>query len=455
MKDLYTFDIDGEKALRTYDAVKSAYCNLFDELKIPYMVAEADSGTMGGNLSHEFHFASPDGEDNIISCESCSYVANEELAERRHETDILNSADMENVETWTGMTDCRSVVVKALFPKSSPHPDMDKQSSNSMNKANIHAIKRVVPNLDPEFTNNTSELKAEEKPHLERSTPTPLELIYVIDHRLGGMVDVVEEKRNVMYTEAGISKLTVIIKDHNGKALDLVEIKDGDACPRCEHGKVKVLKAIELGHTFYLGTRYSEPLGARVAVPALHKSSLREINAIVPGTRPADVDVEGVENRNGLEETKKKRPKEVVENGSTEVCLEMGCHGIGVSRMIGAVASILMDDKGLNWPRAMAPFETVIVPGKGLETDAEQVYDSLTATELGTGRIDATIDDRQYAMIWKLKDADLVGYPVIIVLGRAWKQNRQCEVQCRRLKVRENVHAEAVHEFVSKLLDQL
>ncbi len=455
MKDLYTFDIDGEKALRTYDAVKSAYADLFDELKIPYMVAEADSGTMGGNLSHEFHFASLDGEDNIISCERCSYVANEELAERRHETDILNSADMENVETWTGITDCRSVLVKALFPKYSPHPGMDKQSSNFMNKANIHAIKRVVPNLDPGFTDNMNELKAEENHYLKKNTPTPLELIYVIDHRLGDMADVVEEKRNVMCTEAGVSKLSVISRDHNGKSLDLVEIRDGDACPRCEHGKLKVLKAIELGHTFYLGTRYSEPLGAHVAVPALSKSSPRESYAIIPGTKPADVDVEGIENRDGLAEKKMKRPKEAVEDTSIEVALEMGCHGIGVSRMIGAVASILMDDNGLNWPRAMAPFETVIVPGKGLEADAEKVYDSLTATELGMSGIDATLDDRQYDMIWKLKDADLVRYPVIVVLGRAWKQNRQCEVQCRRLNVRENVHVETLHEFVGQLLNQL
>src|ERR1700722_20097214 len=81
MKDLYTFDYNVASALETYHQVREMYAKIFDELKIPYLVADADSGNMGGSLSHEFHFPAGKGEDNVISCDSCNYVANEELAE--------------------------------------------------------------------------------------------------------------------------------------------------------------------------------------------------------------------------------------------------------------------------------------------------------------------------------------------------------------------------------------
>lgn len=269
MKDLYTFDSTSEAALKTYGEVRAAYADFFDELKMPYLVANADSGDMGGNLSHEYHFATPAGEDNVISCESCDHVTNEELIEG--------------------------------------------------------------------------------------------------------------------------------------------PISDSTKCPRCNAGPLKVQRAVELGHTFHLGTRYSEPLGA------------------------------------------------VINNHLGErAALEMGCHGIGVSRLIGAVTSILADEKGLNWPRVMAPFEAVIVPAKGLGPDAEHVYDMLS-TSSGTGApVDAVIDDRRHEMGWKFQDADLIGYPVIIVLGRGWKTGRKCEVQCRRLNsLKEEVPEADLVTFVNSLLGRL
>ena len=145
----------------------------------------------------------------------------------------------------------------------------------------------------------------------------------------------------------------------------------------------------------------------------------------------------------------------------------MGCHGIGVSRLIGAVAAVMSDATGLNWPRAIAPFEVVVVATKELEDDAVKVYDSLasgggvrggdTSTfSSSSPRFDALIDDRERSLMWKLRDADTVGYPVIIVLGRAWKSDRKCEVQCRRLgKLRTEVAFEELPGFVGSLLQKL
>ncbi|MCJ1308106.1 hypothetical protein MMC25_001758 [Agyrium rufum] len=287
MKDLYTFDHTTDSALTTYHAVREAYSAFFREFKVPFLVAEADSGNIGGDLSHEFHFPATNGEDNIVSCDRCSYVSNEEKATKR------------------------------------PDPSSSEPDNNAV---------------------------------------------------------------------------TV-----------------GDGCPRCDHGSLQVQPAIEIGHTFFLGTRYSDLLDARIMTPTA-------------GTAPEPI--------------------------------QMGCHGIGISRMIAAVPEMLADEKGLRWPKVMAPFEVVIVPAAGNEDDAQSLYDTLNlAGTVGSepeNTIDAIIDNRQKEFVWKLKDADLVGYPIIVVLGRAWAKDRRCEVQCRALGIKKvEIDKEDVLETVSGLLARL
>lgn len=122
--------------------------------------------------------------------------------------------------------------------------------------------------------------------------------------------------------------------------------------------------------------------------------------------------------------------------------------------MISAVADTLSDSKGLNWPRAMAPYEVVVVPAKGLEADAEKVYDSLVSDQ--NAPVDAILDDRDKQIGWKLGDADLIGYPVIVVVGKGWKKQQTLEVQCRRLdNLREEVPLDRLPEFVRSLLARL
>ena len=212
--------------------------------------------------------------------------------------------------------------------------------------------------------------------------------------------------------------------------LNFLRIRDGDACPRCSDGSLRVQKAIELGHTFHLGTRYSDPLQAVVTVP-------RELlDDGKPGHDSA---------------------AEADSASSRQVPMQMGCHGIGVSRIIGAVADTLADEKGLNWPRVMAPFEVVIVPGKGLDQAALEVYDELSdPPPASDGALrDLVLDDRAESFPWKMRDADLVGYPIIVAVGRRWKAERVCEVQCRRLQVRQELPSEKVPAFIDELLGQL
>ncbi|KAH8731158.1 prolyl-tRNA synthetase [Phaeosphaeriaceae sp. PMI808] len=375
MKDLYTFDHSPETALNTYEAVRKAYTNLFNELKLPYLVADADSGSMGGKLSHEYHFVSPKGEDNVWSCSSCSYVANEELVSKKP---LVVGGAPEQI-TFTGISIDRKAKIQISIPRLPWMPQSDEQHlswDRISDYVNLHAVKRALPDscdLDTsiEATTLESELNKPQEPNTD---------IHITDACL------------------------LASHPHNG-AGDITVTRPGDSCPKCSHGTLDVKKAIEVGHTFHLGTRYSEPLNALVALA----------------------------------------------DGETREPMHMGCHGIGVSRLIGAIASLLSDGKGLHWPRVIAPYEVVMLVGAQVdEKEALDVYDVL----YGKGDIDLVLDDRESKSLgWKLKDADLVGYPVVVVVGKGWKAQK-VEVQCRRLGVKKDVGLGGLRGEVQALLEQ-
>ncbi|KAL6702597.1 hypothetical protein ACN47E_001327 [Coniothyrium glycines] len=378
MKDLYTFDYSSELALQTYDSVRKAYNNLFNELNLPYIVADADSGNMGGKLSHEYHFVSPKGEDNIWSCTSCSYVANEELVEKRAPPPPESPPGELVIKAIT--TDHKTAI-NIRIPAPEGHHDASTTTADLSSLVNIHALKRALPApLTPATGIEPATLTS-----LLRSTTSTLTI-----------------------HDASLSP-------PSPSAVDLTPILPSSPCPRCPTGTLAPQKAIEVGHTFHLGTRYSEPLHALVAGPdAAHKTAVH-----------------------------------------------MGCHGIGVSRILGAVAGLLADARGLNWPRAMAPFDVAVVPApRVVGAEAEGVYDLLRGRREmrgvdGEGDVDVVLDDREKSLGWKLRDADLIGYPVLVVMGRGWTEGRRVEVQCRRLGVKREVGVDGVVEEVRGLLARL
>jgi prolyl-tRNA synthetase len=422
MKDLYTFDYNTSRALVTYNEVRKVYAGLFDELKIPYLVAQADSGEMGGDLSHEFHFPTTQGEDYIISCtSSCGYVANEELAESPI-NGVLESGS--GLGVWRGISRDRRTLINVWYPSSTPG-----RKCYASPEVNMHAVKTIIPDLDPSIENPSS-LWAKPSAQSRR-------LLNLVDGRLPDSIRVKIESNDVelpYWPNAEqlpeISMETIFQNSATQQALNLLRIQDGDNCPNSDcAGNLKVEKAIELGHTFHLGTRYSDPLKATVALPA----ELRDGN--LNSETPAST---------------------TVPSSGQEVPLQMGCHGIGVSRIIGAVADTLADNKGLNWPRVIAPFEIVVVASKGdLEDAAVEVYDTLSASSGSKPQRDVILDDRTQSFAWKMRDADLAGYPIIVVVGRAWKTKGMCEVQCRRMEISEELPLKTVPDFVDLLLDQL
>lgn len=457
MKDLYTFDVNTSDALETYNQVKGAYVDIFDELKLPYLVAEADSGDMGGNLSHEFHFPTPEGEDHIISCETCGYAANEELAEVRtqhpkeeeEETRWIFSPSIHSkaspgardakVSLWRGISKDRKTLVNVWYP------------SSNIEEVNPRAVKAVFPELDSGVEDplrfwlnkpqTSEELSSTDSTASNGSIP---EFINIFDSRIpvSFQAEVVGGADELNPLPRGISyKSTVLTENVLKKPLHLTRIQTGDSCPRCPDGHLKIQKSIELGHTFFLGTRYSKPLGARVQVPVNNVEPSKDKLISEPSkTTETTTDVKIIAKSSN--------------SAASEVDLEMGCHGIGVTRMIGAVAEVLADDRGLKWPRILAPYEVVVMSTgtNGPSGNAETVYDIITQN--GSNSIDAVLDDRPLSFAVRCNDADLIGYPIIVVVGKAWK-DRQVEVQCRSLGIKNAVDVDELRGFVEKILEKL
>ncbi len=438
MKDLYTFDISIEEALKTYETVRQAYTAFFNEFKIPYLTAEASSGEIGGDLSHEYHFPSSKGEDNIITCDTCDYVANEELAECESGPALLQGMDScgwnldkgllgnieRNCDVWFGVTKDRSTLLAAVFPRKVRTNSNTGESSRDTS-VNPHVLKRILLNIDMSVEDPLAEFK--KAPESQRR------IFQVYDERLPSAI------REIRYLKFPEGDRMVHTPQHYPNEInkmpkepitDLIKIGDGDTCTKCKTGTLKVQTAVELGHTFHLGTRYSKPLEATVAADPSQMDP--KSNTADPSLTPS----------------------------TSRILIQMGCHGIGVSRLIAAVADSLADSRGLNWPTVMAPFQAVIVPTKNQETEALGVYDLLVNAnyrhaDREHSPIDTILDDRKRDFGWKLKDADMIGYPVIVVVGRDWKVERKVEVQCRRLGVKEVVAADGLREFVAKLLREL
>ncbi|KAI9801018.1 MAG: hypothetical protein M1825_003552 [Sarcosagium campestre] len=512
MKDLYTFDYDSRRAMQTYQDVRDAYARFFDSLKIRYIVAEADSGNMGGNLSHEYHLPSSDGEDHVVSCNRCGYAANEELAECRPigsspvgaavswslKDTPLASIDLETsieryqgsedesdpfhveISVWSGITRDRSTLVNVFYPSSRTTPH---KRSSSMpgyaNQVNVHVIKALVPDLDAGVEDPVPLWKRHFRPRIPEPSSSDgiaeaekySSVVNLFDCRLppnffastfSNHADFPVSTRVPSFTSKQIPTRSISAYPESDAPLNLLSIKNGDACPRCLDGELKVTRVVEIGHTFHLGSRYSVPLGATVEA---------QPEAQIERTAQRKRE-DGSGDMQEQSSSSARFDDGEVKMAKGQVALQMGCHGLGISRIIGAVADSLADEKGLNWPRVMAPFEVVIIAKAAYQDAAIRIYDLLSANNVSptmpadsnsaskdtqeTLTTDVILDDRAKDFVWKMNDADLIGYPVIVVLGNSWSKRGKCEVQCRRLdNLRTEVSEEDLRPLVASLLREL
>ncbi|CAK7222693.1 hypothetical protein SBRCBS47491_004945 [Sporothrix bragantina] len=475
MKDMYSFDLTVEDAMTTYAQVRAAYAAIFAALKVPVLAAQASSGDMGGDLSHEYHLAASLGEDYVAHCSSCDYAANTEVLETPSWTAKENNSSLLTVkyaQAWRGISRDRQTLVNVWYPAEAVNKETGETVRMTDDDIDTHAIKNIVPDLDSSIENTVAAwngVLAKAKATETTSTTEPPKIVNLVDRRLlssgtDGLATEINGRQWPLFGTATTATPTDVERyfdvsaattsDTNGRVFNFAKPRTGDDCPRCSgHGTLTVDRAIELGHTFYLGTRYTSPdaLDVKVQAPTAEASGSSSSSSSQAAVVPV-----------------------------------MGCYGLGISRILGAVADHRADRQGLNWPRAIAPYEVIVVvaPPKSsssavastakqkdeMKVVAEGVYDELTRNASGRSELDVLLDDRAGATLpYKLKDADLTGYPVVVVVGNAWRDSvgagnsgegplpldGLCEVQCRQLDVKQNVPLRDLRTYVSELLDQL
>jgi len=400
MKDSYSFDIDPAGLDVSYRKHYDAYCRIFDRCGLKYMVVEADSGAMGGKESHEFMVRTPAGEDRIVSCDGCDYAANMEKATSKLDTveDLKPEGDgkpllvhtpgqktIEDVAKFLGVSPKNKIKTLALMtfePAAS-----EKESDGKPKSRQIVVLMRGDHQLNEAKLNATvatatrpmeeSEIKALFKSPAGYLGPIGIEWAKDLKKdadKPALLVDKVLEGRTNLI--AGANKEDYHLKNlkpgkdfHPTAYADLRAVTAGEACPNC--GKpLRIDTAVEIGHIFKLGYRYSESMGARV-----------------------------------------------LDKNGKEVMPIMGSYGIGIERILTAAVEQGNDENGFWLPAAIAPFEIVVAPvntkDEGVNSAAEDIAKRLEATGF-----DVVLDDRDERPGVKFKDADLVGIPFRITVGK-------------------------------------
>jgi prolyl-tRNA synthetase len=388
MKDAYSFDRDVPGMEASYDVMLEAYRRIFDRCGLDYEVIEADPGSIGGGLNHEFAAVADVGEDLFVYCEDGDYLADTEAATPRPPDavaldhlaalEVLDTPDTPTIESLASLlgVEARETLKCILFDVAGETVCVLVPGDHDVNEkklARLYFPKVVRPLSDEEFTERGF-VKGYVGPQGLGS-----EVTIWADHSVLGAKDWItganERDRHVR----GANLERDFRVDRWG---DLIHMREGDRCPN-DGGILHVGRAIVVGHIYQLGTEYSDPLGA------------------------AFIDEDGARRH-----------------------YEMGCYGIGISRILAAVAEQNHDDQGLIWPKALAPFQIVVVLANADHeqaiAEAERIYGGLR--DRG---VEVLLDDREDRAGVKFADADLIGYPVQVVVGKRALERGEVELKLR------------------------
>jgi prolyl-tRNA synthetase len=375
MKDAYSFGTSLEQLNAAYQAMYDAYCRIFTRCGLKYLAVEAESGPIGGDASHEFMAPAPNGEDRIVYCESSGYAANLERAETGRKPPKIetprNAGELKKVAT----PNATSIEQVSRFLKL-PAERFVKTliylaDGNAIavlirgdHEANEGKIRRAVGVKALELADEATIRKATGAP-VGFAGPVGIKCPIYADHDIPLIADAVTgaNEADAHLTGVNIGRDWTVERTY-----DLRNAAEGDPDPR-SGAPMKFVHGIEIGHVFKLGTKYTDALEATF-----------------------------------LDEKGERKP------------IIMGCYGIGVNRIIAALAETSHDDKGLIWPVAVAPYEVVVVPLNVKDDAVRQAAEKIYADLLAAG-IDVLIDDRDERPGVKFNDADLIGFPVRVVIG--------------------------------------
>jgi prolyl-tRNA synthetase len=405
MKDAYSFDIDAGGLDVAYQKHDQAYRAIFDRCGLRYMVVEAHSGAMGGSQSHEFMVASDAGEDFIVRCTSCSYAANLEKAASHPAPPAAPDPEGDHVPEPFHTPGRKTIAEVAAFT-GLPETSQIKSLVLVADSLTVLALVRGDHSLS-----ETKFAAAVQATDFRPANPEEIRQWFGAEAGSLGPVGVknlriiadqaLRGRRNMI---AGANKDDYHLRcvtpdeDFTPEYFDLRQAAAGDSCIQCG-AALELIKCVEIGHIFKLGYRYSESMGLKV-----------------------------------------------LNEAGEEVTVIMGSYGIGVERILAAAIELYHDKDGMALPASIAPFDVVVTPvnyaDSALRSAAEEIYQSCLALGL-----DALLDDRDERAGVKFKDADLIGVPYRITIGKKLAQGL-VEVVERRTKASEDAGKDHAAAFV-------
>ncbi len=411
MKDAYSFHLTQESLQETYDRMHAAYCRIFERLGLDFRPVLADTGSIGGDFSHEFHVLAESGEDAIAFSSASDYAANIEKAEavapaveRAAATQTMTLVDTPNAKTIAELVEqfdisiektVKTLIVKGADEAVAPLVALIVRGDHELNEIKAEKLPQVAAPL--EFADEAS-IRAALGAGPGSLGPVGLNIPVIIDRTVAVMSDFAAGANIDDKHYFGINW------ERDAAAAEIADIRnvvEGDPSP-CGSGVLQIKRGIEVGHIFQLGRKYSDAMKA------------------------------GVLNEQGQHES-----------------LTMGCYGIGVSRIVAAAIEQNHDEYGIKWPAALAPYKVAILPmnmykSTRVQAVAEQLY-----TELQSAGVEVLFDDRKERPGVMFADMELIGVPYSIIIGE-----RSLDEGCVELKDRHSGEKSklSVEEVIAKLV---
>mgnify|MGYP000273295973 CR=1 FL=1 len=415
MYDAYSFDTDYDALERTYQAIRVAYVRMFQRMGLPTIIVEAEAGAIGGGSNEEFMIVAEGGEDKVLQCDTCGYGANAEKCELpdpqltpppvegippAEKVATPNARTVEEVTAFLNTTADR--LVKTLLMRVDGKPVAALVRGDR--ELNPYKLQHALDGESVEMMDAESIRQITNAPvGFAGPVGLPPDIPILADYELRGLQDFITGANEA---DAHLIHVCWGRDFPEPRWADLRVAEAGDKCPRCPNGTLREVRGIEVGHIFQLGVKYSEAMGALYT------------------------DAEG-------------NQKPII----------MGCYGLGVSRCLAAVAEVHHDADGICFPITVAPFEVVLILVNPEDTSQREVAERLYAEMLQAG-VEVLYDDRDERSGVKFKDADLIGIPIQVVVGRA-VQEGAVEVRLRTDKTPHRVAAEQAVAHLQALIAEL
>ena len=409
MKDAYSFHMDEASLQETYDQMFEAYTKIFTRLGLKFRPVQADTGSIGGNASHEFHVLADSGEDAIAFASESDYAANVELApamppagerpaagETMQKVDTPNQHSIEEVSQFLKTTPEHCIKTLLVQGEKDSVVALVLRGDHELNEIKAEKLEGV---LAPITFATDDQIKNVAGCNAGSIGPVGLKISVIVDHSAAYLSDFVCGANEDGKHLTGVNWVRDLEKP---KTADLRKVVEGDPSPDGK-GVLSIARGIEVGHIFQLGRKYSEAMNANVQ-----------------------------------------------DEAGKSVVMPMGCYGIGVSRVVASAIEQNHDDKGIIWPDAIAPFQVALLPmnmhkSERLRDATEKLY-----TQLVDEGFDVLFEDRKVRPGVMFADMELVGIPHRIVLGDRGLDEGKAEYKGRRDKDNTHIPIDSVIEFLKE-----